>query len=341
MNRNFYIVAAVLVVIAGLGGYMYLTQPKAAPALASLTVVDSTGTSVNIPSSPQRIVALRSMQAEMVVVLGAKDRLVGIDDMTKQGVGYGLFISKLVPALKDLPAPVSGKTLNKEALLALKADVVLVGGYGRISWVKEVRDLNQTCVVAHFEEIGNFTRDLKIIGKVVGADAKANEISNNLDKIVAEVKAKVKDVPESGKTSVYFCANDVYHVYGGTTFEHSEIVTAGGTNVAKEITAWTPEVSPEQLIAWNPQVIFTLQNVNVTAILNDPKIQQVDAVKNKRVYAIPEAGWDYGSLRAIFAIKWISSKLYPNLWSGVSMTSEAKVFYKATYGVEYDGPSLD
>jgi iron complex transport system substrate-binding protein len=277
----------------------------------------------------------------MVVVLGAGNRLVGIDDMTKQGVGYGLFISKLVPALKNLPAPVSGKTLNKEALLALKPDVVLLGGYGRIAWVKEVRDLNQTAVVAHFEEIGNFTRDLKIIGKVVGADVKAAEISVNLDKIVAEVKAKVKDVPESQKTSVYFCSNDVYHVYGGLTFEHSQIVTAGGTNVAKQITAWTPEVSPEQLIAWNPQVIFTLQGVDVNSILSDTKIQQVEAIKNKRVYAIPESGWDYGSLRSIFAIKWMSSKLYPDLWTGVNMTSEAKTFYKATYGVEYDGPSLD
>ncbi len=341
MNRNFLAVAVVLIAIAGVGTYAYLTRPVETPVATTLTVVDSTGTSVKIPADPQRIVALRSMQAEMVVVLGAGSRLVGVDDMTKNGVGYGLFTSELMPSLKNLPAPVSGKTLNKEALLALDADVVLLGGYGRIAWVKEVRDLNQTAVVAHFEEIGNFTRDLKIIGRVVGAEDKAAEICANLDEIVAEVKAKVKGMPEAEKTSVYFCSHDVYHVYGGLTFEHSQILTAGGTNVAQEITAWTPEVSPEQLIAWNPDVIFTLEGVDVDAILNDPKIQQVDAIKNKRVYAIPESGWDFGSLRSIFAIKWMSSKLYPDLWSGYNMTNEAKEFYIATYGVEYDGPSLD
>jgi iron complex transport system substrate-binding protein len=341
VNKTFLFAAVVLIVIAGAGTYVYLTQPAPTPTATTKTVVDSTGTTVTIPINPQRIVALRSMQAEMVVVLGAGDRLVGIDDMTKKGVGYGLFTSELMPSLMNLPAPVSGKTLNKEELLALDADVVLLGGYGRIAWVKEVRDLNQTAVVAHFEEIGNFTRDLKIIGQVVGAEEKAEKICTNLDEIVAEVKAKVKDVPESEKVRVYFCSNDVYHVYGGLTFEHSQIVTAGGTNVAKEITAWTPEVSPEQLISWNPEVIFTLQGVDVNAILSDPKIQQVDAVKNKRVYAIPESGWDFGSLRSIFAIKWMSSKLYPELWVGHNMTNEAKEFYIATYGVEYDGPSLD
>ncbi len=340
MNRNYYVIAIVLVAVVGIGAYMYVSQPQT-PKATTKAIIDSTGTTVNVPVNPQRIVALRSMQAEMVVVLGAENKLVGIDDMTKAGTGYGLFISKLRPALKNLPAPVSGKTLNKESLLALKPDVVLVGGYGRISWVKEVRDLNQTCVVAHFEEIGNFTRDLKIIGKVVGAEDKANTISASMDKIVAEVKDKVKGLSESQKVRAYFCSHDVYHVYGGLTFEHAQIVTAGGINVAKEITAWTPEISPEQLIAWNPQVIFTLEGVDVNGILNDPKIQQVDAIKNKRVYAIPESGWDFGSLRSIFAIKWMSSKLYPTLWSGISMTSEAKAFYKLAYGVEYDGPSLD
>jgi len=341
LNKIYVVFAVLLVAIAGVGAYAFITQPEPTPTATTKTVTDSTGTKVTIPADPQRIVALRSMQAEMVVVLGAGDKLVGIDDMTKQGVGYGLFTSELMPSLKELPAPVSGKTLNKEALLALNADVVLFGGYGRIAWVKEVRDLNETCVVAHFEEIGNFTRDLKIIGQVVGAEEKADEICENLDEIVAEVREKVKDVPESEKVSVYFCSNDVYHVYGGLTFEHSQILSAGGTNVAKEITVWTPEVSPEQLIAWNPEVIFTLQSVDIDAILNDPKIQQVEAVKNKRIYAIPESGWDYGSLRSIFAIKWMSSKLYPELWAGHNITNEAREFYIATYGVEYDGPSLD
>jgi iron complex transport system substrate-binding protein len=117
-------------------------------------------------------------------------------------------------------------------------------------------------------------------------------------------------------------------------------LTAGGVNVASSITSWLPAISAEQLIQWNPQVIFALQDTNKSAILQDPKIQTVSAVVNNKVYTIPEGGWDFGSLRAIFCIEWIGAKLYPDRFSDVNISTAANQFYQTVYKINYEGPSL-
>jgi len=178
------------------------------------------------------------------------------------------------------------------------------------------------------------------MGEVLGKQAKANEISSHINTILSTVSSKVGNIPQNEKITAYFAGHDVYHVYGSTTFEHFQILTAGGTNVASSITTWLPTVSPEQLILWNPQVIFTLEGVNKTDILQDSKIQTVAAVQNQKVYAIPQGGWDFGSLRAIFAIEWLSTKLYPEKWSDVNIQNAANTFYQNVYGINYWGPSL-
>ena len=66
-----------------------------------------------------------------------------------------------------MPCPVTGRALNVEEVIALDPDVILIGGYSRLKWVDQLTEYNLTVVVAHFEELGNFTRDLKIIGEVL------------------------------------------------------------------------------------------------------------------------------------------------------------------------------
>ncbi len=122
--------------------------------------------------------------------------------------------------------------------------------------------------------------------------------------------------------------------------EHAQIVTAKGINVAESITTWLPQIQAEQLVIWNPTVMFTLEGTDTALIIADTQIQSVSAIRNQKVYSIPEAGWDFGSLRAIFAIEWMASKLYPERFADLNMTQEANSFYQTVYGIAYTGPNL-
>jgi iron complex transport system substrate-binding protein len=332
-------VVVIAIVLLGSGWTLYSMTSPSNSASKTKIVVDSRGKSINITSNVQRLVVLRSGIIETLFALGAQDKIVGIDESTKAGTGYGEFPAKLDSNITSLPCPVNSDP-NIEQIIALQPDVILIGGYGRIRWVDQLEAYNLTVVVAHFEEIGNFTRDLRIVGEVVSKQQKADELASYVDSFLASLGSRVGNISADQVMSAYFAGHDVYHVYGSTTFEHAQIVTAGGTNVADSITTWLPQISPEQLIAWNPDVIFTLNGVDTATILNDGRIQDVSAIKNNRVYATPEAGWDYGTFRAIFAIEWVASKLYPDQFANVNMADEANAFYQQFWGMNYDGPAL-
>jgi iron complex transport system substrate-binding protein len=341
MNKS--VIAAILIAgiaIASASAIVYSLDLTQEPTSTTKTIIDSTGESVEVPTNVQRVVALRSGIVEMLCILGQEDKIVGVDEQTTVGTGYGTFNVQLCPSLLNMTAPISGKTVNVELVIALQPDVVFIGGYGRLSWIEPLKNANLTVVVTHFEEIGNYTRDLGIIAQVMDVEDNAQPIITQVQNILDEVDARVGNLTLAEQVTAYFCSHDAYHAYGCTTFEHAQIVTANGKNVAESITTWLPQISAEQLITWNPSVMFTLEGTDTAAILNDNQIKSVSSIANQKVYSIPEAGWDFGSMRAIFAIEWMASKLYPERFADVNINQEVDSFYQAVYGIDYNGPTL-
>ncbi|MCW4010369.1 MAG: ABC transporter substrate-binding protein [Candidatus Bathyarchaeota archaeon] len=333
------LIIAILAIGSVSGVYLYsLNSPQ--ETANTRTIIDSTGEAVEVPTNVQRVVALRPGIVEMLCILGVSDKIVGVDEQTISGAGYGEFNLQLCPELSHLTAPISGKTINVESVIALHPDVVFIGGSGRLSWIEPLKNANLTVVVTHFEEIGNYTRDLGILAEVMDVEDTAGPIITQVQNILDAVDSHVSSLTTDEQVTVYFCSHDAYHAYGCTTFEHAQMVTAKGINVAESITTWLPEISVEQLIVWNPSVMFTLEGTDLASILSDPQLQSISAISNQKVYSIPEAGWDFGSLRAIFAIEWMSSKLYPDLFADIDINQEVSSFYQAVYGMDYTGPEL-
>ncbi len=66
----------------------------------------------------------------------------------------------------------------------------------------------------------------------------------------------------------------------------------------------------------------------------------MSAIKNRRVYSLPEASWDFSSPRALFCIEWLAQILYPERFADIDIDAEADAFYRAVFGVDYAGPEL-
>jgi ABC-type Fe3+-hydroxamate transport system, periplasmic component len=116
-----------------------------------------------------------------------------------------------------------------------------------------------------------------------------------------------------------------WYSYPYYTFVNIGIYQAGGTNIAENQTIYSPQLSPEFVVAQNPSVIIELilsptHNINdfiaaKNAILSRPELQGVDAVKNGRVYVC-----DFnarGGVRSIIGYlywaKWIQPSLFPDI----------------------------
>ncbi len=274
----------------------------------------------------------------MMVVLGVEDLLVGTDEKTLNAGNSSISVI-LCPEILELPTPCSNNALNMETLLALNPDLVLVGGVGGETWIAPLRNANLTVLVVDFEEIGNFTRDLAILGEALNVQTKATQICTYLQSVLNDVDTRVGNLTRDEKVSASACSNTAYKVYGNTAFENAVIVTAGGINVAENMSVFRSQVSAEQLLVWNPDAMF-IEGAVVTVddVMSDPLLQDVAAAQTGAIYLVPEANWFFGSLRSIFAIEWMSSKLYPTLYSDVNMLQAANAFWTTVYGINYTGP---
>jgi iron complex transport system substrate-binding protein len=308
----------------------------------TVTVVDSLGNEVLIPRDVKSVASMRSGITEIICALGQCAKIVAVDEMVKAGESYGAFITSVHPELMDLPAPYAGQDLSVEEILRIGPDLVLHGGYGRIkqaeALMKQAPGL--PVVIAHFETIEHYMDDIRIVAQCVDAEDRAEELIVYLQGQLDKIAARVGDIPADEKVRVFYGGHGIDQVYTPDTFEHAQIVLAGGVNVAQELSGWLPEVSPEQLLIWDPEVIVVLNGTDVEAILNDPQVSSVSAIRNKRVYALPEAGWDFSSPRALFAIEWLATKLYPGRFADVDIEAAADEFYQAVFGVDYTGPAL-
>ncbi|MDY7076704.1 MAG: ABC transporter substrate-binding protein [Chloroflexota bacterium] len=311
-------------------------------SVETTTVVDSLGNEVLIPSEATKVASMRSGITEIICALGQKDKIVAVEEGTKEGAGYGAFIASIHPDLMARDCPLAGRDISAEEMLRIDPDLVLHGGYGRIKQAEAFKEQvpEMPVVIAHFETLEHYMDDIRIVAQCVNAEERAEELIAYLQSKLDFVSARVDDVSDDDKVRVFYGGHDIYHAYGGETFEHFQITSAGGVNVAADLTGWMPEVSAEQLLQWDPQVVVLLSSVSVDDVLNDPKLASLSAVKDQRVYALPESGWDFSSPRALFCIEWLASKLYPERFADVDIQSEAGEFYQSVFGVDYAGPTL-
>ncbi len=96
----------------------------------------------------------------------------------------------------------------------------------------------------------------------------------------AKANAPVAKIAEADKIRVYM-ANPDLNTYGSGKYTGLMMEHAGAKNVAAETIKGARQVSLEQVIQWNPQVIFVQDRYPevVTAIENDPGWKNIDAVK--------------------------------------------------------------
>ena len=106
-------------------------------------------------------------------------------------------------------------------------------------------------------------------------------------------------------------------------------------NPAAEIRQQNPEVSIEQIIRWNPDILFIWGSSRYgrQEILGNPQWQAVAAVRSKRVYKMPV--WSTWSPRLAPEALWMAAKLYPDAFGEVDVMQEIDSFYHDVYGISY------
>lgn len=326
-------------------------------AHAERTLTDQLGRQVTLPDHVTRAVVLQHQTLNLLVQLNAADDVVGVLSSWKKQLGPDF--ARFMPAIETLPMPGDLTQVNIESLLALHPQVVFIANYAPADMIQQIEQAGIAVVAVSLREdaageknkmnptMGDeekaynegLKQGIRLIADVVDRKQQAEDLIHYTFAAREKANAPVAKIAEADKIRVYM-ANPDLNTYGSGKYTGLMMEHAGAKNVAAETIKGARQVSLEQVIQWNPQVIFVQDRYPevVTAIENDPGWKNIDAVKNHRVWLMPEyaKAWGYPMPEALaIGELWMAKKLYPARYTGVNVDAEAQKYYQRFYRVDW------
>jgi len=214
----------------------------------------------------------------------------------------------------------NGGGLNLEVLLAIKPDVVVLEESTRRNPVAE-ENLQKAGIrlqKVSLQSLDEYPSAFEQTGGLCGDPNRGKMLSAECRKILNDVRSVIPAGEISARPSVYYAGGaDGLETVGGEKGHAQVIGYAGGRNIfpAEGMKKGRFQVSPEQIMAADPDVILVRDGDLFRNIFRDAKWSALKAVRNHRVYRIPgmPVNWfdQPPSCMQILAARWLSEKLYP------------------------------
>jgi len=332
---------------------------QTAASAGARTVVDQLHRKVEVPDEVHRAVILQHQTLDIAVELGATDKIVGALRSWKQLIPG---LARVAPALNGLPTPGDLTTVNVEELLTLKPDVVFVTNYAPQAMIQKISSLGIPVVAVSLSEdkgvakpglnpkfadddaayTAGLAQGVRLIGDVLDRPKQAEELIGYVFAQRKLVQQHLAGVKSADRVRLYM-ANPDLQTYGTGKYTGVIMHRSGGINVAAAAgVRGAAKVSMEDILKWNPQVIFVQDRYAPVAdeIRKSPAWQAIDAVRSNRIYITPEyvKPWGYPLPEAMaLGELWMAKKLYPDRFKDIDMQAKADAFYTRFYGKPYAG----
>lgn len=307
------------------------TEADAEQTVYPVTVTDQAGREVTIEKEPSSIVSGYYISSSLLIALGLKDKVVGIEAKADKRPIYKL----AAPELTELPNVGTAKEFNLETCAALSPDLVILPMKLKDA-AQSLTDLGITVLLVNPESQDLLTEMINTIATATNTNSEAAKLLAYIDSQKAILTSALSGVePES----VYLAGNSSFLSTAGPSMYQSSIIElAGGKNAADSITdSYWAEISYEQLLAWDPSYIIIASDAEYTVddVMNDPNLAECTAVKNSHVYAIPGdvEALDSPVPAGILASVWLAGILHPDQVSTDTYTTEMTNYYETFYGI--------
>ncbi|MDR2461227.1 MAG: ABC transporter substrate-binding protein [Deltaproteobacteria bacterium] len=312
--------------------------PLALWAQESREIRDNLGNNYTIPTKVERVAPL----------IGA---FVQITEMLTLGSGKVVAYPKgnvsdyFLEVFPDLilSNPNRYDSSSVEEIISSGAQVAY-GPDGRLSDV-EKSQLNAASIavvpINGLATVAELSESFLLIGEILGPEEKerAEAFVEYYRESLAWPYSRVKDVPKSQRPKVLVLniAGGAWGTINKNDICHEYITNAGGINLAADYLAtgggMNLRLDPESVILWDPELILTYSNESKSEILNNAALQNVRAVKDKRVFTVPYGIylWSVRSGEGAMMTPWLGTVFYPQLFSDVDMMELLRDFYLRFY----------
>jgi iron complex transport system substrate-binding protein len=219
------------------------SPPREAQTEAGIAVTDDAGRRVALERPARRVISLIPAQTEIVGLLAGTDVLIA---RTQWDID---------PALAHLPSIGNALTPSIEWLAALRPDLV-------VAWpdaqsrdvVQRLDDIGIPVFASRVESVAEVRSVIERLGTLLDRHEQAAALVASIDAQLDAVRAAVAGRPT--RSVLYLLNADPPMVAGPGTFIDELISIAGGRNLFADLRQLWPQVSLEEVVRRQPDVII-------------------------------------------------------------------------------------
>ncbi len=354
------IAACMIITILIISGYNLYPSERKKTTEGQINVIDAVGDTIILDKPANRIVP--TFFFEEIFALGAEDNIVGWSRGYWEGRRQSIWDKYLnesgfpVEEIPDVGYIYKG-TFDCEKVAELDPDIVIL--YQRQPEIEEkLSKFGIQSVHVDFHSETETIRSIKILGKVLGKEQRAEELAEFYQEQTNKVYSVLENIKDKEKPKVYVEGGwKEYSTYGNTYMFGALVDLAGGENIATSagiIKSGT--ISPEYILSEDPDVIIITgatwaghedrpqlgyytdpqkARQSLENRLDRPGWENLTAVKNGTVYSI-----HHGLARHIYdfyCLQYFAKWFYPEEFADLDPEESWREFHERFLPVTYSG----
>lgn len=304
---------------------------------------------MEVPYPVKTVVVLWSNPAKEIRALGAVDRIVGMDQSTRDEVDKGT-----LPELANVTVVGTQEEPNYEKIAQLKPDVVIALSAGYPPEPEEIQTKLEPfgipVVGLDFYRTEVWFDEVDKLGRMLNKEEEAQEYMDFFRGYFDQINETLAIIPDEDRKKVYFEGAKRYQTYGGAGYGSgipNMVRAAGGKDLYPDRVELAFEVNPEDVSERNPDVIFKGTPLGFKAhndtefkalrdeIMSRPELASTNAVKNGQVYVI---SFDVaGGAGKKFGPVFLAKTLYLEKFQDLDPLAFYKEYLEKFQGLEYQG----
>ena len=301
---------------------------------------DSAGRNVTLPATVSRVLAAGPPASVLLYTLAPQAMLGWVREPLAEEKPY------LAAPYRDLPThgrlTGRGNTASLETVVGLKPDLILDVGDVDATYASLADRVQAQTGIPYVLLDGAFAKTAqtyRLLGRILDRVAPAEELARYADDTLVDLASRVRAVPIDRKPRVYYGRGPQGLETGLAGSINLEVLDAlGAANVAATAgQGGLVTVSPEQVLAWNPDVILTLDARFYADVVRNPLWSGIKAVRDRRVYRAPTMpfGWfdSPPGVNRLIGVRWLASVLYPDIARN-DLGGVTRDFYRRFYHVD-------
>lgn len=274
-----------------------------AAAEVAVAAADDTGAMVELDRPARRVVSLVPSGTEILFALGAGDRVVGRTDYDRGA------------EVLALPSVGGGLDPSLERLAILEPDLVITWAEaGQSSLRAQLEPLGIAVFGLRSQDTSDIYRAIARVGHLVGRDSAAAALASRIRDELDAVRASV-----AGRTRprvAYLVEHDPPMIAGTGTFITQLIAVAGGDPAFPDVTSLWPQVSLEELVRRQPDVLLVpdLESLGpvIARLPATAGWREMRAVREGRVERVPADLLSRPGPRIGEAARAVRDRLFPD-----------------------------